>query len=70
MYKYFEKKLVNAKFSIIDEAEIIIYRQRLIEEMNKMGATEQELNLIHTETIENSIRQNIEPEDVAWAILQ
>lgn len=70
MYKYFEKKLANAKFSVIDEAKIILYRRRLVEEMNKMGATEQELNLVRTETIENSIRRNIEPEDVAWAILQ
>lgn len=50
--------------------EISQYRNMVILEMEKMGATDQEIQLLCTETILNSIRNKRKPEDVAWAILQ
>jgi len=50
--------------------EILHYRNLVIIEMEKMGATDQEIRLLSNETILNSIRNKREPEDVAWAILQ
>ncbi len=46
------------------------YRSLLIEEMFKLGASEQEIHMIKDATIRNAIRRNREPEDVAWALLQ
>lgn len=46
------------------------YRDLLIYEMTRMGATEQELQLIKECTIINAINRGRKPEDVAWAILQ
>jgi len=50
--------------------EILQYRTLVMVEMEKMGATEQEIHLLSNETILNSIRNKRKPEDVAWAILQ
>ncbi len=50
--------------------EILKYRAMVILEMEKMGASPQEIQLLRTETILNSIRNKRKPEDVAWAILQ
>lgn len=46
------------------------YRSLLIDEMLKLGASEQELQMIKDATIRNAIRRNRKPEDVAWALLQ
>lgn len=50
--------------------EITLYRRLVIAEMEKLGATSQEIALLQLETILNSIRNKRKPEDVAWAILQ
>lgn len=50
--------------------EINEYRSLLIDEMLKMGATEDDLILIKDATIRNAIKRKRKPEDVAWAILQ
>ena len=50
--------------------QIALYRERLINEMKAMGASEQELLMVHDATIKNSIINKREPRDVAWAILQ
>ena len=46
------------------------YRSELIEEMIKLGATENEINLISDILIQNAIKNNRSAKDVAWAILQ
>lgn len=50
--------------------EIDSYRKALQNEMIKLGANEQELNLIKDATIRNALKKNRKPEDVAWALLQ
>ena len=45
-------------------------KAQLQEEMKKQGATERELNLITDEMIKNIIKNGINIEDMAWAILQ
>lgn len=53
------------------EMEIMLdYRNKLLIEMKKMGASDRELMLIQDATIRNAIRRKRKPEDVAWAILQ
>lgn len=70
MKKFFEKQLSAYIGKSICKDEILYYRSVLIATMRKMGATENDINLIHEATIINSIRDNRKPEDVAWAILQ
>lgn len=50
--------------------EINEYRSLLIDEMLKIGATEDDVILIKDATIRNAIKRKRKPEDVAWAILQ
>lgn len=70
MKKFFARQMSICVSKTICQEEIVRYRSLLIVEMKKMGATEDEINLIHDATIRNSIRNNRKPEDVAWAILQ
>lgn len=49
---------------------IIQYKEQIIIEMKKMGASDNELLLVREATVRNAIRRNRRPEDVAWAILQ
>lgn len=46
------------------------YYDLLVKEMKKQGATDADLNLISKEMIENAIKNNKKPSDLAWAILQ
>lgn len=50
--------------------EIDSYRKALQNELIKLGASEQEINLIKDATIRNAIRRKRKPEDVAWALMQ
>ena len=50
-----------------EEQEVKI---KLQEEMKKQGATDKELNLITDQIIRNTIKNDRNVEDVAWAILQ
>ena len=70
MKKFLARQLSVCVTKTICQDEIVRYRSLLIIEMKKMGATEDEIGLIHDATIRNSIRNNRKPEDVAWAILQ
>ena len=70
MKKFFIRQMSICSSDTIGQDEIIRYRSLLIVEMKKMGATEDEINLIHDATIRNSIRNKRKPEEVAWAILQ
>ena len=58
------------KTSVIENELISNYRLAIQEAMIKLGADEQELNLIKDATIRNAIKRNRKPEDVAWALLQ
>lgn len=68
--KYFAMRMASVSAVQVTAIQIASYRERLICEMKKMGASEQELSLIHETTIMNSIINKREPRDVAWAILQ
>ncbi len=46
------------------------YKELLLEELIKLGATKNELALISNAIIQNAILNHRNPEDVAWAILQ
>ena len=69
MKKFFEKR-ISVLTKPICQHEISSYRSLLIVEMRKMGATDDDIKLIHDATIRNSILNKRKPEDVAWAILQ
>ena len=47
-----------------------IYEVMLRDEMQKLGATEVDLNLISDALIWNSIKNKRHPVDVAWALMQ
>lgn len=68
MKKYFAMR--SASTVSVSSPQMTAYREQVICEMKKMGATEQELALLHDITIKNSIINKREPRDVAWAILQ
>lgn len=54
----------------VKENKVKQYHSELIKEMIKLGATENDLNLISDILIQNSIKNNRMPKDVAWAIFQ
>ena len=70
MKKFFLKQASVCISKTICQDDITNYRSLLIVEMRRMGATQNEIDLIHDAIIRNSIRNNRKPEDVAWAILQ
>ncbi|MBQ8004672.1 MAG: hypothetical protein IJ299_06240 [Oscillospiraceae bacterium] len=70
MKKFFARQMAVCVSRNISQEEIARYRSLLIVEMEKMGATQNEISLIHDATIRNSIRNDRKPEEVAWAILQ
>ena len=70
MKKFFARQMAVCVSRNISPEEIARYRSLLIVEMEKMGATQNEISLIHDATIRNSIRNDRKPEEVAWAILQ
>lgn len=70
MKKFFVQRLSVANSVNISASDISSYRNLLIVEMKKMGATDNDLQLVHDATIKNSIINKRKPEDVAWAILQ
>ena len=69
MKKYFMQRNASIASSITQD-QIDAYRTTVVIEMEKMGATNQEISLLRTETVLNSIRNHRKPEDVALAILQ
>ena len=69
MKKYFMQRNASIASSITQD-QIDAYRTTVVIEMEKMGAPNQEISLLRTETVLNSIRNHRKPEDVAWAILQ
>lgn len=46
------------------------YKERIIEEMKLLGATQDEIDLLTVQIVLNGINNNREPKSVAWAILQ
>lgn len=70
MNKYFILQNEKTTAPQVSLTQIEEFRNLLIIEMQKLGATESELSLICDAIILNSIRNNRQPEDVAWAVLQ
>ncbi len=70
MKKYFAMRMASVSTASVSSSQIATYRESVIVEMKKLGATEQEITLVHDATIANSIINKREPRDVAWAILQ
>ena len=72
----FMKKYFNYKSNVLQEdtgidLEIIdSFWTKVIFELDKMGASEEDKNLLQDMMIYNAIKSNRLPEDVAWAILQ
>ena len=55
---------------MVSPEQISSFRVQVEAAMVKMGATKNELSLLHDEAIQNTIRRNGKPEDLAWALLQ
>lgn len=70
MKKWFINRNIQTSTSEISSLQVDSYKELLIAEMKKLGASEQEVNLVCNNLILNSIRNGRQPEDVAWAILQ
>ena len=69
MKKYFISKQGTIASAASPE-QIESFRIQVEEKMIKMGATKAELGFLHDEAIQNTIRRNGKPEDLAWALLQ
>ena len=50
--------------------EILDYKKKLKVEFINQGAKKSDFLLIKDETIINSLKQNRDPRDVAWALIQ
>ena len=70
MKKYFLNQLKKPSMLDVPASDFEAYRENLLCELQKMGATESELSLVCEDLILNSIISESRPEDVAWAILQ
>lgn len=70
MYKYFINLEQKSVAKTIPPERIAEYREALLLEMERMGATNEDISLICDVMIRNSIINERKPEDVAWAILQ
>ena len=73
MKKYFENKIktqMPSDKSKISKATIEDYRKLLLMELKKMGADENDIDLVSDAVIINAINKDRKAEDVAWAILQ
>lgn len=70
MKKWFMKQNNQMVFPDVSPSQIDDYKDSLITEMEKIGASEQEIGLINDNLVLNSIKNGRQPEDVAWAILQ
>lgn len=69
MKNFFKQRNASISSSITQD-QIDAYRTTVVVAMEELGATSQEISLLRTETVLNSIRNQRKPEDVAWAILQ
>lgn len=70
MKKFFLERANSMSKENISPSDIASYKALLVAELEKMGATDSEISLVHEATIRNSIINKRRPEDVAWAILQ
>lgn len=70
MKKWFMKQNNQMVLPDVSPSQIDDYKDSLIMEMEKIGASEQEIGLINDNLVLNSIKNGRQPEDVAWAILQ
>ncbi len=68
--KRFYKAAVCDSAPDISEKDLTDFKELLIKEMLRLGATDDEISLIHNAILINAILNNRKPEDVAWAILQ
>lgn len=46
------------------------YREAVVQELRNHGATDEEIELLTEQTIQNALDKNRDPADVAWALLQ
>lgn len=70
MKKYFMELVKHMPKKSIPPEKIERYRDMLISELEKQGASESDLKLISEEMIVNAINNNRKVDDIAWAILQ
>lgn len=70
MNNYFTQLIANTAPLSVSSEQITSYRKQIIDEMRKLGATDNDFDLVCDNTVINSIVNNRKAEDVAWAILQ
>lgn len=70
MKKYFMELVKNTPKKSIPPEKIERYRDMLISELEKQGASESDLKLVSEEMIINAINNNRKVDDISWAILQ
>lgn len=70
MKKYFMELVKNMPKKSIPPEKIERYRDMLINELEKQGASESDLKLVSEEMIINAINNHRKVDDIAWAILQ
>ena len=70
MKKYFIDAMEKVSLPNIPADQILAFRNDIIEEMLRLGASENDYRLISEPMIVNAITRNIKPGEVAWAILQ
>lgn len=56
--------------TIVEYANLKMYRSKIKKEMKRMGASKSELKLLKNNTVRNGYKNRRDPKDVAWAILQ
>lgn len=64
------ERVKNPKVWVVRRQDERIFLRRLKAEMRKLGATEVDYALINRNMVRNALRNEREPRDVAWAIMQ
>lgn len=70
MKKYFSVLTDAIDNSAVPNDKIEEYRALVAKEMEQMGASSREIALLQDAVIRNAIRQECQPKDLAWAIMQ
>ena len=70
MKKFFRVLTDAIDNSAIPNDKIREYRALVVKEMEQMRASSHEIALLQDAAVRNAIRQECQPKDLAWAIMQ
>lgn len=70
MNKYLLKMFPRTEALSIKPEDIEAYKNAVISEMNKRGASDAQIRLVKDGAIKYAIKTKRKPEDLAWAIMQ